>query len=186
MNMLAADLIASLRAEIETVFREMDSRFDAEGPGRRACPDGEPWCADEILEHVMLANRYLLILIEKGAGRAERKYRRQPHDLPALLSSYELTNDRFETIGINDSFEWAVPAHMVPSGNVEMDVVRDLLRGQHRALLAVLDRIPNGEGVLALTHMSVLKLGRIDVYQYIHFMVLHMRRHLQQIESLKE
>ena len=28
--------------------------------------------------------------------------------------------------------------------------------------------------------MSVQGLGRLDVYQYIHFLVLHCRRHLQQ------
>jgi hypothetical protein len=32
--------------------------------------------------------------------------------------------------------------------------------------------------------MNVNALGKLDVYQYIYFLALHVRRHLQQLEGI--
>jgi hypothetical protein len=42
--------------------------------------------------------------------------------------------------------------------------------------------MPNGEGILYKTTMSVNDLGKIDVYQYIYFLAQHAKRHLAQME----
>ena len=42
--------------------------------------------------------------------------------------------------------------------------------------------MPNGEGVLYQTTMSVNNLGKIDVYEYIYFLARHAQRHLEQME----
>jgi len=34
--------------------------------------------------------------------------------------------------------------------------------------------------------MNVNGLGKLDVYQFIYFLALHVRRHLQQLEGILE
>src|SRR5271157_61513 len=74
-------------------------------------PGPDEWNIDEIIEHTMLANRYLLILIRKGAEKAVKKAGQ--HNIDKALKNYVLTNPRLEQIGINDSFEWETPSHML-------------------------------------------------------------------------
>jgi hypothetical protein len=51
--------------------------------------------------------------------------------------------------------------------------------------MACLDQLKNGEGVLHKTMMSVNKLGKIDVYHFIYFLVQHAKRHIGQMEKIK-
>jgi len=40
-------------------------------------------------------------------------------------------------------------------------------------------------GVLHKTSMSVNSLNKLDVYQYIYFLLKHMQRHIQQMEQIE-
>ena len=142
----------------------------------------EPWCIDAILEHVSLVNHYLLMLIEKGRKKALLA---DPSELKEILRQYTLNDPRLEEIGVNDSFAWVCPAHMVPTGKKPADETGRDLERQAAKVSENLAMLKNGEGVLRKLHMSVNRLGSLDVYQYIYFLLLHARRHIQQMLKIE-
>ena len=56
--------------------------------------------------------------------------------------------------------------------------VKEKLIEQKQECLSLLNQIPNGEGVLFKTMMSVNNLGKIDVYHYLYFLVQHIKQTL--------
>jgi len=47
-----------------------------------------------------------------------------------------------------------------------------------------LDELSAGQGTLYRVRMSVQNLGKIDLYQWIYFLVQHQKRHLVQLEKI--
>ena len=72
---------------------------------------------------------------------------------------------------------------MEPSGEKSLKSVKTLLNEQLERCLAHLKAMPNGEGILYKTTMSVNALGKIDVYEYIYFLAQHAERHITQMEK---
>ena len=50
---------------------------------------------------------------------------------------------------------------------------------------AILDALDAGQGSLCYLTMTVNGLGKIDLYQWLYFVVLHARRHVQQMQSIE-
>ncbi|MBP7554952.1 MAG: hypothetical protein KA821_01715, partial [Chitinophagaceae bacterium] len=48
-----------------------------------------------------------------------------------------------------------------------------------------LHSMPNGEGIVYKTTMTVNNLGKIDVYQYIYFLAQHASRHITQMQKMQ-
>ncbi|MBK9194391.1 MAG: hypothetical protein IPO17_05245 [Flavobacteriales bacterium] len=69
---------------------------------------------DQILEHISLTNHFLLILIDKGATKAQRQAGTM--DLAELLASYRPQQDKLTEVGLHRSFPWIRPEHMEPGG----------------------------------------------------------------------
>jgi hypothetical protein len=86
---------------------------------------------------------------------------------------------------VNNSFDWQCPVHMVPSGRMTAEEAWQELEAQKGTLHDNLADLKNGEGVLHKTALSVNGLGRLDVYQYIYFLLLHCRRHIGQMEEIE-
>ena len=74
---------------------------------------------------------------------------------------------------------------MEPTNKILLSDVKILLEQQLQECISLMDQIPNGEGVLYKTMMSVNNLGKIDVYHYIYFLVQHINRHLTQMKKIK-
>jgi hypothetical protein len=144
-------------------------------------PPNQGWTIREILEHISLTSHFLLKLIDKGAEKALKNVRQL--DLPTELAQYAFDRQKLTEIGRHQSFPWIRPAHMEPTGKVPLEEVRNTIREQKHRCLAHLDRMPNGEGILYKTTMTVNDLGKIDVYQYIEFLAQHAKRHLMQMEK---
>jgi hypothetical protein len=68
---------------------------------------------------------------------------------------------------------------MIPGGSQTRDEIRALLADQHGQCLNLLERMGNGEGRLCSFRMSVYGLGRLDMYQWLYFLVQHGRWHLE-------
>src|SRR5690606_548682 len=133
------------------------------------------WNAPEVLEHVMLTSHYLLILIDKGSGKALRQAAQQVIQVP---EQYILADERLHAVGDHDAFAWERPDHMNPTGTRPLSELRSELRDQLDRCLVHLELLKNGEGLLYQTTMSVHELGRLDVYQYLYFLAKHIRRHV--------
>lgn len=141
------------------------------------------WSIEQILEHVTLTNHFLLILIRKGNKKAKELAKKV--DLEQIASSYPYNLKELEQIAEHKSFEWIRPEHMEPKGDKSLSEVKTLLEEQINECKEILQEIPNGEGILYKTTMTVNNLGKIDVYQYVYFLCQHARRHITQMQGVK-
>src|SRR5688572_24867216 len=175
----------NLKRELIRTFAVMDEWFDKGHPLRCYKPSSGGWSVNEVLEHVMLTNHFLLILIEKGTVKALQKY--DPASNADLVpSNYSLSSPALQEIANPKAFPWQRPEHHQPTGQSSIHEVRREVRNQLDRCLITLDLLPNGEGVLHHTSMSVNGLGKLDVYQYVNFLSLHAQRHLRQMEKVEE
>ncbi|TGD82449.1 DinB family protein [Hymenobacter wooponensis] len=92
------------------------------------------------------------------------------------LGHYQFKQQLLDEVGISRSFVWMRPDHKSPAE------VQVQLQEQLQQCLRTLAQLPNGEGVLYRTTMSVNGLGKIDVYEYLYFLAKHAKRHVMQME----
>jgi NAD(P)-dependent dehydrogenase (short-subunit alcohol dehydrogenase family) len=170
--------VARVRSALDEVALELDRwcAAPAELLARRRSP--QAWSGSEVLEHVTLANRYLLLTLEKHTVRAVRRAR------SAVVAASESDLERLARIGERTSFPWQRPGHMAPTGAVQPVEARVELARQFAAARAHLDALANGAGTLAHVRMRVDELGSLDLYQWIYFLAQHARRHVAQLEEL--
>ncbi|TGE08485.1 DinB family protein [Hymenobacter fodinae] len=178
-NASLTDLLAHIRTELEQAFAQLDDWFAAPAAARHFRPADGGWTGDEILKHTALTNHFLLILIEKATTKALRNS--AGLDLAQELGQYQFKQTLLEEVGISRSFPWVRPEHMEPRGQKSPAEVQTPLREQLQQCLRSLARLPNGEGVLYRTTMSVNGLGKLDVYEYLYFLAKHAKRHVMQL-----
>ncbi|MFD2328173.1 bis(5'-nucleosyl)-tetraphosphatase (symmetrical) YqeK [Cohnella sp. GCM10020058] len=142
------------------------------------------WSLEQILEHVTLTSHFLLILIRKGRSKAKELALKA--DLDQALLNYRYNLGELDEIAKHKSFEWIRPEHMEPRGEKTIAEIKVLMEAQINECRAILNEIPNGEGTLYKTTMTVNHLGKIDVYQYIYFLCQHAKRHLVQMHVVME
>lgn len=178
---MAMQLSMTIEAVGETasrVFCRLDDCFELsrEELGRR--PDyPDAWSVAEHLEHVCLANRFLLLTISKGCGKARRRAAAGAQ-LPEGVSDLA----QLAAIASPGAFGWSPPSHMVPTGGRELAELRAELKSQRDHCLELLAGMPGGEGRLCSIRMSVQNLGRLDMYQWLYFLAQHASYHLAMIE----
>ena len=141
------------------------------------------WTILEILEHISLTNHFLLKLIDNGADKALRNINNL--SLEKELADFNSNLDKLIDIGRLNSFTWIRPEHMEPSGQKNESEIKRTLSNQFLRCTYHLSNLKNGEGLLHKTTMSVNNLGKLNVYEYIHFLSQHMVRHLTQMEENK-
>lgn len=176
-------IIETIENKLQDVFTRTLPWFEEAETVRQFKPTPQAWNIDEILEHIALTNHFLLILIDKGAKKALKNLHQL--DLAEELKNYEFGGTKLDEVAIHQSFEWIRPEHMEPTGKQTADEVKARLAEQLNRCLAHLAAMPNGEGVLYKTTMTVNNLGKIDVYEYIYFLAQHTERHLTQMERNK-
>jgi hypothetical protein len=175
-------LIAEISQRLTTAFDQLDGWFAAPAPLRGYRPANGGWTVDEVLEHVALTNHFLLILIEKGTTKALKNA--HGLDLATELANRQSARARLDEISQPGAFKWMRPDHMAPQGLKPHAEVAAMLRQQLQQCQAVLGRLPNGEGVLYRTTMTVNDLGRMDVYDFVYFLAKHAERHLAQVAAV--
>lgn len=172
--------LAELRQFLLETFAAVDAWFDQPAALLAYVPADHGWSAAEVLVHLGLTNHYLLILIEKGTTKA--LLNRRGLDLATELAAQPLLPGRLVPIGVLHGFAWERPAHMEPRAYPQpLPLVRQQLRTQVSQALNCLARLPDGQGILHQTTMSVDNLGKLNVYEYLYFLAQHARRHLGQL-----
>jgi len=164
-------LSVALEKRFEACARWLDAPEDL----RRYRPAPDAWTAGEVCEHVVLANRYLLILADKIRARSRR--------LLAAGAPFPLRAVRTEPLERLASRElaWRHPEHMAPSGALSREGLRSELARERALCAELLAEMPSGEGTLHAIAMSVVG-EKLDLYQYLHLIDLHLARHLAQME----
>jgi hypothetical protein len=177
------ELISRIRLVLSDTFSEIDQWFLKDSHLREYKPKDGGWSINQILEHIGLTNHFLLILINKGAKKALANTKSL--ELANELKNYIFHEEKLNEIGIHKSFSWIRPEHMEPRGEKNLEEVREQLISQLHQCFETLDRLPNGEGVLSKTTMTVNGLGKINVYEYIYFLAKHGQRHLTQMKKVE-
>lgn len=172
--------IRTVRDTLCSVFTQVDAWFDRPEELRRFKPSAGGWSVDQVLEHVTLTNRFLMLTLGKWVGIAEQRARRGEPVPPG-----ESDLDRLLVIGERGSFGWVRPEHMEPTGVPSSAEVRVALHRQLGECLIQLERVGGGVGALCRVTMTVNALGKIDLYQWLYFLSQHARRHLQQLTAIE-
>lgn len=168
-----------VRATLIQVFSLLDACFELPRQELEHRPDYEDaWTVAEHLEHVCLANHFLLLTITKGCRTAHRRAAAGAEP-PEGESDLELLAE----IALPEAFDWAPPLHMLPTGQRHPAEIRAEVAGQRDRCLALLEGMAHGEGRLYTIRMSVHGVGRLDMYQWLYFLAQHVRYHLALIEQ---
>jgi hypothetical protein len=174
-----AETIATVRRTLLDTFAEIDRWFDRDAGLRGYRSRAGGWTIDEVLEHVTLTNHFLMLTLRKWVEIALRRVGRTP------ITEGESDLGILDVVGQRGSFGWVRPEHMEPTGDPAPEAVRETMREQCRECLKLLERMRNGEGALCRVTMTVNDLGKIDLYQWLYFIAMHARRHLQQLEAIE-
>jgi len=172
--------IEAVGSTLTQVAEEVEPWFDRPAAVRRFRPAGGGWTIDEVLEHITLTNRFLLLTCEKHRGIALRRAVRGD-----AIPVGESDLSRISDIGKRGSFVWRRPEHMVPKGEVTSDKVRARMCQQWQDCHVILASLCGGVGALCQVTMTVQGIGKIDLYQWLYFLALHARRHVQQMRSIE-
>ena len=169
------EAIAARAASLERHFDALQRWLELPEPAWSARPAPDSWSPREIVEHVALMHRYVLLLAQKIAGRGLQRAA-QGAPLPVEPSPTRTLEQLAQP-----SFRWTHPEHMAPCGSRERGELRRELEEQRALCLALLERAPRGEGALHSARMSVVG-ERLDLYQFLALVDLHLERHLAQLE----
>lgn len=178
--MIIKNLISEINHFLVEIHQKAEEWFDKSPELLAYRPKSNGWTIAEILEHIALTSHFLLILIEKGTEKALKNA--QSRDLQAELANYEFHREGLDEVGMYQSFDWIRPEHMKPTGIKPLSEVKSELQIQLKNCQNCLAKLPNGEGVLCRTTMSVNQLGKIDVYEYVYFLGKHIERHITQMQ----
>ncbi len=170
--------IASIRQSLKETFRDIDLWFDRPEELKNYQPTSGGWSIREVLEHISLTNHFLMLTLTKWVAIAMKRASR---GVPIPDGESDL--DHLNLIGVRGSFVWDRPTHMEPTGRLGSVEVRAVLAGQLSECLRMLEQMGRGEGSLCRVRMTVNALGKIDLYQWLYFLVQHARRHLQQMTA---
>lgn len=170
-----------LRDSIEAVFGTVDQYFELPENVLVHRLNDSSWSIREVLEHIALANHYLMLTLSKHQDKADRRAKNSQE-----VEMSQIDWEHMRLIGQRGSFVWPHPEHMTPSGKVDSGEVQARIADQKNRLLESLDQMQDGRGLLCSIKMSVQSLGKINLYQWMYFIVLHAQRHVQQIEEIVE
>ncbi|QDI92067.1 DinB family protein [Salicibibacter halophilus] len=129
------------------------------------------WTIAQVLEHLFLLEKGMTLTIEKELTNEDSQPARKKKPI-------ELTLER-------SGQEREAPEQLQPSNAfMTFEEIKERL-GQSRATL--LERLRNVDDTTVLAKKSAKHpaFGTMDMEQWIEFIGLHERRHLQQIEELK-
>ena len=167
----------ALSARIERAFGDLRAWLAARADALDYRPEPGTWTAREVLEHVALADRFLLVLARKLHAKSARR--------AARGDSWPVHPPRFDhlTALASREYPWPHPEHMTPGGKATPAELCTALASDCEAARALVASLAEGQGTLHTIRMSAVREDdRLDLYQYIHVIALHAERHLAQLE----
>jgi hypothetical protein len=171
--------IQRVNDELIQIFDQLDTFFELPANVRQFPPAPGEWCMDEILEHITLTSHFLMITLRQSLPKVIRRAQTQP--IPAGESDL----DRIVQISDPDAFGWIRPEHMEPTRKISSEEVRHNMQAQRNECLTILNQIRNGEGALHQVRMSVQNLGKLDMYEWLYFLIQHALRHIVEMERIQ-
>lgn len=175
------NVIVTVRKELIRSISGLDAWFDKEDALMDMKPSSGNWNVRELLQSVMLSNRFLLNFIDKGYGKAIQGHKSEVEE---LVHSYRLESEALLS-AVNHKSHELVKNHLT-SLNSPLPSIRREIREQLDRCLIHLELLDNGDGILYKTGMAIDGLGQLDIYQMIYFLALHVKCHLLELQKLME
>jgi hypothetical protein len=171
--------IQRVETDLISTFDQLDTFFQLPQDTRAFQPASGEWCIDEILEHITLTNHFLMITLKQSFDKVLKR------TLTQAIPEGESDLDRIVHVSDPDAFAWIRPEHMEPTRAISSDDVRAKLSEQRNECLHILSHIAQGQGSLHHVRMSVQDLGKLDMYEWLYFLVQHARRHVVEMERIQ-
>ncbi len=170
------NVIIKIRNELIRAISGIDAWFDKEDALLEHKPNIGSKTVREVLQDVMLANRYLLSIIDNGRTNASI----QVVDIP--MDKYSLKSKLLEDAVINSCLD--LDKNAISNEASSLPEVRHEIREQLDRCLIHLELLMEGRGVLFKTNLAVGELGNLDIYQSIYFLAIHVRRYLGELDNI--
>ena len=170
--------VATIRTELTSTFNRMLDVFAVREDVLYYQPSNGGWSIYQVLEHVLLANHFLLRIVNKQAERAVQ--------LAGMVNkrntqSYALDRNKLIRMELAGSYIWVPQRYTEPAGDIPLLQIKMTLHDQLSESLALLSDSKVLEAI-ETTYVA----GKIDALHYMYFLVQHMQRHLGQVERLKQ
>ncbi len=170
--------ITTTRRELTNAFDRLFDVFAVREDLLYHRPLNGGWSIYEVLEHVVLANHFLLRIVNKQAEKAMQ----QADRIGGLNKSqtYSLDKTTVKNMELNGSYLWVPQQYTEPGGDTPLLELKISLHDQLEQAIQLL----NNEKVLKAIEETYIT-GKTDALHYLYFMVQHMYRHLEQVNRLK-
>ena len=171
--------IATTRTELINAFDRLFDVFAVREDVLYYQPLNGGWSIYQVLEHVVLANHFLLRIVNKQAektmqwaNRAGNKNKVQP---------YVLDTGKLKSMELNGSYIWVPQRYTEPEGDTPLLELKISLHDQFKKATELLEN----EKLLKAIEDSYVA-GKIDALHYLYFLAQHMQRHISQVSRLKK
>ncbi len=171
--------VTKIRIELRQAFNQLLDVFAVREDILFYKPADEGWSINEVLEHVLLANYFLLRIVNKQIARDVLVAKRTGTGNTALNYSLDMT--KLKAMELTGSYVWVPKRYTEPAGDIPLLQLRMALHDQMTESLAIL----NNEQVMEAI-METHETGKVDALHYLYFLVKHIQRHLEQISRVQD
>jgi len=170
--------LAAVLAHADMARAELLAAVEAIPPElREARPSEFSWSAAEVLEHLMRVEKGIakFVALKVGELQAMAEPPREHTEMVAVdLSRFKMVANRAHRV--------EAPERVAPGGEMSAEAARGAL---HESRGMLLEQLHVGDG---LAFSGVLHphpvFGMLDVYEWVHFIGAHDRRHAEQLREL--
>ena len=171
--------VTTIRGELTSAFNRMFDVFAVREDLLYYHPSNGGWSMYQVLEHVALANHFLLRIVNKQADKATQLARAVDKENNTQL--YFLDENKLKRMELTGSYVWVPQRYTDPAGDMPLLQIKMNLHDQLDQSLELLENDKVLEAIVG-TYES----GKTDALHYLYFLVQHMQRHLGQVERLKQ
>jgi hypothetical protein len=171
--------VATIRTELTSAFNRMFDVFAVREDVLYHQPSNGGWSIHQVLEHVVLANHFLLRIVNKQTDKAMQLTK--AIDKGNIAQTYMLDANKLKKMELTGSYVWVPQRYTEPTGDIPLLQIKMSL---HDHMNQSLELLENDKLLEAL--VKTYEAGKIDALHYLYFMAQHMHRHLEQVQRLKQ
>jgi hypothetical protein len=171
--------VATIRNELTSAFNRVFDVFTVREDVLYYQPSNGGWSMYQVLEHVVLANHFLLCIVNKQADRAMQLAKVVGRENET--QTYMLDANKLKKMELTGSYVWVPQRYTEPAGDMPLLQIKMSL---HDHMNQSLELLENDKVLEAIAR--TYEAGKLDALHYLYFMIQHMRRHLHQAQRLKQ
>lgn len=172
-------VITKIRTELLNTFNHVFDVFTIREDVLYYKPANEGWSIYQVLEHILLANHFLLRIVDKQKEKAMQLAKSSAQ--LQVVEAYALDIAKLKRMELTGSYVWVPQKYTEPHGDVPLLQIKMSLHDQLNESLALLQNKQVIEALITTYHA-----GKIDALHYLYFLIQHMQRHLQQVQRTKK